>query len=49
MIDMVPIMEQFGEADLFGDPVVIHLGTNGPFEAETLDALAGAAQRACRT
>ena len=39
MIDMVPIMEQFGEADLFGDPVVIHLGTNGPFEAETLDAL----------
>ena len=39
MIDMVPIMQQFGEADLFGDPVVIHLGTNGPFDAETLDAL----------
>jgi peptidoglycan/LPS O-acetylase OafA/YrhL len=39
MIDMVPIFEQFGEANLFGDPVVIHLGTNGPFEAETLDAL----------
>jgi peptidoglycan/LPS O-acetylase OafA/YrhL len=39
MIDMVPIMEQFGEAELFGDPVVIHLGTNGPFEKETLDAL----------
>jgi peptidoglycan/LPS O-acetylase OafA/YrhL len=39
MIDMVPIMEQFGEADLFGDPVIIHLGTNGPIEAETLDAL----------
>ena len=39
MIDMVPIFEQFGEAQLFGDPVVIHLGTNGPFDAETLDAL----------
>jgi hypothetical protein len=39
MIDMVPIFEQFGEAHLFGDPVVIHLGTNGPFDAETLDAL----------
>jgi peptidoglycan/LPS O-acetylase OafA/YrhL len=39
MIDMIPIMQQFGEADLFGDPVVIHLGTNGPFDAETLDAL----------
>jgi hypothetical protein len=39
MIDMVPIFEQFGEANLFGDPVVIHLGTNGPFDAETLDAL----------
>jgi peptidoglycan/LPS O-acetylase OafA/YrhL len=39
MSDMVPIFQQFGEASLFGDPVVIHLGTNGPFEAETLDAL----------
>ena len=39
MIDMVPIFQQFGEAHLFGDPVIIHLGTNGPFDAETLDAL----------
>ena len=39
MIDMVPIFQQFGDAGLFGDPVVIHLGTNGPFDAETLDAL----------
>ena len=39
MTDMVPIFQQFGEAGLFGDPVVIHLGTNGPFDAETLDAL----------
>jgi peptidoglycan/LPS O-acetylase OafA/YrhL len=39
MIDMVPVMEQFGEVDLFGDPVIIHLGTNGPIEASTLDAL----------
>ena len=39
MTDMVPVFQQFGEAQLFGDPVVIHLGTNGPFDAETLDAL----------
>jgi peptidoglycan/LPS O-acetylase OafA/YrhL len=37
MADMVPIMEQLGDAELFGDPVVIHLGTNGPFTKETLD------------
>ena len=37
MVDMVPIMEQLGEAELFGDPIIIHLGTNGPFTAETLD------------
>ena len=39
MIDMVPLFEQLGEADLFGDPVIIHLGTNGPITRETLDAL----------
>jgi len=39
MIDMVPLFQQLGEKGLFGDPVVIHLGTNGPFDAETLDAL----------
>jgi hypothetical protein len=39
MIDIVPTMQQFGAANLFGDPVIIHLGTNGPFDAETLDAL----------
>jgi peptidoglycan/LPS O-acetylase OafA/YrhL len=38
MIDFVPVMEQLGEADLFGDPIIIHLGTNGPFTKETLDA-----------
>lgn len=38
MIDFVPVMEQLGDADLFGDPIVIHLGTNGPFTRETLDA-----------
>jgi peptidoglycan/LPS O-acetylase OafA/YrhL len=38
MIDMVPIMEQLGDARLFGDPVVVHLGTNGPITRETLDA-----------
>jgi peptidoglycan/LPS O-acetylase OafA/YrhL len=39
MADMVPLFEQLGEAELFGDPVVIHLGTNGPITRETLDAL----------
>lgn len=39
MIDMVPLFEQLGEAGLFGDPIVIHLGTNGPITRETLDAL----------
>ncbi len=38
MIDMVPYMQQLGEAGVFDDVVVIHLGTNGPFERETLDA-----------
>ncbi|MFW2336124.1 acyltransferase family protein [Ilumatobacter sp.] len=38
MVDVVPVMEQLADADLFGDPVVIHLGTNGPFTKETLDA-----------
>jgi hypothetical protein len=39
MIDMIPLFEQLGEAGLFGDPVIIHLGTNGPFTRETLDQL----------
>ncbi len=38
MIDMIPLMEQLGEAELFGDPVIIHLGTNGPITEETLNA-----------
>ncbi len=38
MIDVVPVMEQLAEAELFGDPLIIHLGTNGPFTKETLDA-----------
>jgi peptidoglycan/LPS O-acetylase OafA/YrhL len=38
MIDMVPVMQQLGEAGVFDNVVVIHLGTNGPFEKETLDA-----------
>ena len=46
MIDMVPVMEQLGAADLFGDPVIVHLGTNGPFTEETLNAfLAPLSQR----
>ncbi|MFZ9017135.1 MAG: acyltransferase family protein [Ilumatobacteraceae bacterium] len=39
MIDMVPLFQQLGALDLFGDPVIIHLGTNGPISRETLDAL----------
>jgi peptidoglycan/LPS O-acetylase OafA/YrhL len=38
MIDMVPVMQQLGEAGVFDNVVVIHLGTNGPFDRETLDA-----------
>ncbi len=37
MIDMVPVMKQLGDANLFGDPIIVHLGTNGPFTKETLD------------
>jgi hypothetical protein len=39
MNQTVQLMEQLGEADLFGDPIIIHLGTNGPISRETLDAL----------
>ena len=38
MLDMVPVMERLKEAGVFDDVVVIHLGTNGPFDKETLDA-----------
>ena len=38
MIDMVPVMQQLRDADVFDNVVVIHLGTNGPFEKDTLDA-----------
>src|SRR5690606_22241532 len=38
MIDMIPIMEHLGEAGVFGSVVVVHLGTNGPIEPETLNA-----------
>jgi peptidoglycan/LPS O-acetylase OafA/YrhL len=38
MIDMVPVMQQLADAGVFDKVVVIHLGTNGPFEKDTLDA-----------
>ena len=37
--DMVDFVEQLGSAGLIADPIVIHLGTNGPIEQATLDAL----------
>jgi peptidoglycan/LPS O-acetylase OafA/YrhL len=37
MIDMIPVFEQFRELGLFGDAVVVHLGTNGPISQSTLD------------
>jgi hypothetical protein len=37
MIDMIPTMQALGENELFGDPVVVHLGTNGPITSETLN------------
>ena len=38
MVDMIPLMQALGENDLFGDVVVVHLGTNGYISEETLDA-----------
>jgi len=37
MIDMIPVFEQFRDLGLFGDAVVVHLGTNGSFSQNTLD------------
>jgi len=38
MKDTVPFMEQLRDAEVFGQAVVVHLGTNGYFSEETLDA-----------
>ena len=38
MIDMVEPMERLREAGVFDDVVIIHVGANGPFDKETLDA-----------
>ena len=37
MIDMIPVFEQFRDRGLFGNAVVVHLGTNGSFSQNTLD------------
>ncbi len=39
MDDIVPYMQQLQAAGLLGDPIIIHLGTNGPFSDKTLDEL----------
>ena len=39
MIDTVPFMQQLDEGGVFGDIVVIHLGTNGPISAASLDGV----------
>ena len=38
MIDMIPVLQQFRDHGLFGTAVVVHLGTNGSFSQNTLDA-----------
>ena len=38
MIDMIPVFEQLRDKALFGDAVVVHLGTNGPISQSTLDS-----------
>ena len=38
MKDTVPFMEQLRDAEVFGQAVVVHLGTNGYCSEETLDA-----------
>ncbi len=39
MIDTVPLMQQLDDGGVFGDIVVIHLGTNGPISATSLDGV----------
>ena len=39
MIDFVPTMQQIRDNGTFGAVAVIHLGTNGPFSQETLNAM----------
>jgi hypothetical protein len=41
MIDSGPMMRQLGDAGVFGDVVVVHLGTNGPISDSSLDAVLG--------
>lgn len=38
MIDTVPVLEQLRDAGVFGDVVLLHLGTNGSISDATLDA-----------
>ena len=38
MIDLIPLFEQLRDRRLFGEAVVVHVGTNGPFSQNTLDA-----------
>jgi peptidoglycan/LPS O-acetylase OafA/YrhL len=39
MIDTIPLMQQLGGAGVFGDVVMIHLGTNGPISNASLDGV----------
>jgi len=39
MAQMVPVMQELADRGVFDDVVIIHLGTNGPIDADTLDAL----------
>jgi len=39
MIDTVPLMQQLDAGGVFGDVVVIHLGTNGPISGASLDGV----------
>jgi hypothetical protein len=39
MVDTVPLMQQLGAAGVFGDVVVVHLGTNGTISAASLDGV----------
>jgi len=38
MIDTVPVLQQLRDAGVYGDVVLLHLGTNGSISNETLDA-----------
>jgi hypothetical protein len=38
MVDMIPVVQQLRDQGIFGNAVIVHLGTNGPISQQTVDA-----------